>query len=278
MAIQTRQFESLRTLLLRHAAIALEPGKEYLAEARLSPLALELGFPSTDELVVASVAAGGEVRRRVIEAMTTNETSFFRDKHPFEKLGEFVLPRLLANRLRQRQLNVWCAASSTGQEPYSLAMVLFEHIPDICNWQVRILATDIAEGILERARSGSYTEFEMRRGVPPHLQERYFQREGDRWRIDARVRRLVEFRQLNLDSDWGQMPRLDLVFMRNVLIYFGVDVKRRILNKVREGMSADGWLCLGAAETTLGVCERFDRHAVGGAVFYSPRAQSPGVA
>jgi chemotaxis protein methyltransferase CheR len=265
-------FEFLKSLLSQQSGIVLEPGKEYLVEARLAPLVQEAGAPGTPELLrLARPQAAAELRRRIVEAMTTNETSFFRDLHPFDLMRTRVLPRLLERRAAVRRLDLWCAASSTGQEPYSLAMLLLEHFPLLRDWQVRILATDLSEETLAKAKEGSYSQMDVSRGLPPALLAKYFDRDGARWRVGPAVRRLVEFRQMNLAAAWPSLPRMDVVFLRNVLIYFAVQTKRQILERMHGQLAADGCLFLGTAETTLGVCEAFDREASERAVLYRPR-------
>lgn len=268
------EFDFLKSMLSQQSGIVLEPGKEYLAEARLAPLAQELGAPNTSALLqLARSAAANDVRRRIVEAMTTNETSFFRDLHPFELMRTKILPRLMERRSAARRLEIWCAASSTGQEPYSLAMLLLEHFPALRDWQVRILATDLAEEILAKARDGSYSQLDVSRGLPPEMLGKYFRKDGSRWRIRADVQKLVEFRQLNLAATWPSLPKMDVVFLRNVLIYFSVQTKRLILERMHGQLAADGCLFLGTAETTLGICDAFEREASDRAVLYRPRPQ-----
>ncbi|MBX3461816.1 MAG: protein-glutamate O-methyltransferase CheR [Planctomycetes bacterium] len=274
MPLTAQQFEGLRAFVLERSAIVLEPGKEYLVESRLAPLAREFGYASLGDLLLQlGPRANHELCRRVVEAMTTNETSFFRDAHPFEALRTHILPELVGRRRHRRRLDIWCAASSTGQEPYSLAITLLEHVPEAARWQLRIVATDLAEDILARAREGRYSQHDVNRGMPPALLGKYFQREGDGYRVRPEVKRLVEFRQMNLAQPWVGLPPMDLVFLRNVLIYFSVATKKRILENVRSVLAEDGYLCLGAAETTLGVCDAFQRCPIGKAVLYRPVAQ-----
>jgi chemotaxis protein methyltransferase CheR len=199
------------------------------------------------------------LHQKVIEAMTTNETSFFRDFHPFEALRKTIVPELMAKREKERKLNFWCAASSSGQEPYTVAMVLREHFPSLANWTVRFLATDLSMEMVERARVGRYSQLEVNRGVPAPLLVKYFQRLGVEWQVKDELREMIDFRQLNLVDSWPSMSEFDLVFIRNVLIYFDVPTKRAILAKVRRLLRPDGYLFLGAAETTLNIDEGFER-------------------
>lgn len=206
--------------------------------------------------------------RRVVEAMTTNETSFFRDVNPFEALRYEIFPRLVKSRSDTKVINLWCAACSTGQEPYSIAMLLRDAIPDLGSWSVTITATDLATDVLERAKEGSFTQLEVNRGLASGHLSRHFDKEGDRWRVKPEVRRLIDFRQLNLDDHWPVFPPLDVVFLRNVLIYFNVDTKRKILESVKRFLAPDGYLFLGAAESTLGLSEEFQRSQAYNATYY----------
>ena len=203
---------------------------------------------------------------KVVEALTTNETTFFRDHHPFEALRSEVLPRLIAGRQRTRNLFVWSAACSTGQEPYSLAMLIREHFPELKDWDVRILATDFSQAALDRVNLGRYRQLEVNRGLPAPLLVKYFEREGAEWRVRSDLRSMVETKQLNLVEQWPSMPFVDVVMLRNVLIYFDVATKKKILGHVRKIMSSDGVLFLGAAETTLNIDDSFDRMTVGHAI------------
>ncbi len=269
MSIQQSDFMFVRELVLARSAIVLEAGKEYLVEARLGPLARDSGHGSIAELVEAlRRAPSGPLTTRVVEAITTHETSFFRDNHPFESLRDHVLPALLA-RPGDAPIHLWSAACSSGQEPYSIAMLLEEHFggriepaassarPGVA--RLRIIATDLSEQVLERARSGRFRQLEVNRGLPAHCLTKYFTRSGLEWQVGDRLKRWIDFRPLNLIGDWGALPRFDIVFMRNVLIYFDVETKKRILGRVRRTMSREGWLFLGSAETTLNIDESFRR-------------------
>ena len=269
MPLATRQFDFLRRLLQQESAIVLDGGKEYLVEARLSPIAESLGLPDVAALLdKLQTAPTADTRRSVVEAMTTNETSFFRDGHPFDALRTNIFPDLLVARAAQARLEIWCAACSTGQEPYSLAILLHELVPDLARWRVRILATDLAERMVTRAREGLYSAAEIGRGMPDHLLQKYFQRDGNRWRVGRQLRSVVEFRQCNLSAPLPQLHAMDLIMLRNVLIYFDVATKRRILEATGRVLAPDGYLCLGTAETTLGICDRYQRVTFGKAVFY----------
>jgi chemotaxis protein methyltransferase CheR len=248
----------IRTLVRRRSAIVLEPDKNYLIETRLTPLAQREGLASLQELI-ASLRANriDDLQHRVVEAITTHETSFFRDIHPFEALRTVVLPELIARRPNQ-SLTVWCAACSSGQEPYSLAMLAHQHFPDLARGRLRIIATDLSDAILARARDGLFSQIEVNRGLPAALLAKYFTRQGLYWKIMPEIRRMVEFRQHNLATAWPTLPALDLVLLRNVLIYFCVDTKKTILAKVRCVLKPDGYLFLGASETTVNLDAAFE--------------------
>lgn len=255
-------FEYVRRLVREEAAIQLDERKDYLIRARLSCLAQSEGLPSVDALL-AGLAADPALRRKVVEAMTTNETSFFRDVHPFETLREVVLPGLIERRAGSRRIDIWSAACSSGQEPYSLAMLIREHFPALQGWNVRILAMDLSRPILDRARAGRYSRLEVNRGLPARLLVRHFRADGDAWRISDELRRMVEFRELNLAGPWPGLPRFDLVFMRNVLIYFDAPTKTAILERTAEILRPDGLLFLGGAESTISIPSRFRRVQIG---------------
>ena len=263
MSLSSRGFETVRALVKQHAAIVLEPGKSYLVEARLAPLARRAGAASLDALVDELRSTPfGALHAKVVDAMTTNETSFFRDLHPFEALRKAIIPGLVRRREIERKLHIWCGASSSGQEPYSIAMLLREHFPRLRDWSVVLIATDISEEMLERAREGRFSQLEVNRGLPAPLLVRYFEKDGAEWRIADDVRRMVTFRPLNLVKPWPPMPPLDLVFLRNVMLYFDLDSRREILGRIRRALQPDGHLFLGAAETTLHVDDAFERVAV----------------
>lgn len=253
------EFQYFATLLEKHAGIVLEPGKEYLVEARLGPMARDSGFASVGALLQdLRQNAMGRAHWLAIEALTTNETSFFRDEHPFNALRDVILPELIARRAMTRTLNIWCAAASTGQEPYSLAMLLRDSFPQLLGWTVSFIATDLSEATLARAREGRFNTTELGRGLPPVFRQRYFTLDGDGLRVRDEIRRMVAFRAMNLVGPWPNMPELDLVLLRNVLIYFNVETKRNILQKVHRYLRPDGCLLLGAAESTLHIEESYE--------------------
>ncbi len=273
MTITATDFDYISSMVRDRSAIVLERGKEYLIEARLQPLARANGAGTVAGLVhELRRAPSGPLRDLVVEAMTTNETSFFRDAHPFTALADHLLPDLVRARSGTRALNIWCAACSSGQEPYSIAMLVHDIIGADPSWRVRLLATDLSPAMLARTKAGLYTQFEVNRGLPAHRLVRHFRREGLGWQIEEPLRRMVETRLLNLDVDFPSIPAMDIVFLRNVLIYFDIATKRQILTRVRRVLRPDGYLVLGGAETTLNLDDSFERVQIGRAPVYRMRA------
>lgn len=265
----------LRDLVYRRAAIVVEPDKDYLLESRLVPVAKANALESLDELAKKVRADERQpLAHAVIEAMTTNETSFFRDAHPFEALKTKILPDLVAARASSRVLRIWCAAASTGQEPYSIAMAVREAFPALASWNVQIIATDINATVLARARTGVYRQLEVNRGLPAQLLVKYFDRVGAEWQVKDDIRRMVSFQELNLLDRWPIFSAQDVVFVRNVLIYFDVATKRKILGRVRETLRDDGYLVLGGAETTLNLDDGYAPVRIGSTVCYQPKTSS----
>ena len=260
MSLNPADFNFVRALLRERSAIVLDDEKAYLAECRLSMLAQRERLGSTTDLV-ARLRGGqaGGLAQQVVEALVTNETYFFRDLHPFECLRQTVLPELLRRRAGERRLNVWCSACASGQEPYSVAMLLCEHFPALDTWDVRLLGSDLSRAMVERARQGRYTQLEVNRGLPARLLVKYFQKDGAGWQVKEAVRRLVEFSEVNLVGAWPAFPLLDVVLLRNVLIYFDVATKKQVLGRVRRLLRPDGFLFLGAVESTLGLEDAFER-------------------
>lgn len=252
MALRPQDFDFVSRLARDSAAIVIEPGKEYLVENRLSPLAAQEGFASLSALIdmLRRDPSFGPLHVKVVDALTTNETYFFRDFHPFETLRKTILPELLRRNLNSRQINIWSAACSTGQEPYSIAMILREMVPDLATWKIRIVGTDINQNVLLQAKQGVYNQLEVNRGLPAAQLIKHFSKEQNSWRIKDEIRNMVEFRQLNLIDPFHHLPRFDLVFIRNVMIYFDIESRRSILTKIRDRLHPTGHLFLGTAETT----------------------------
>jgi chemotaxis protein methyltransferase CheR len=262
VSLAQTDFDYVANLVMKCSGIVLEPEKGYLVESRLLPLARREGLSSIAELVGQLRASSlNGLQNKVVEAMTTNETSFFRDLKPFEAFRQVVMPELIQRRAAEQRIQIWCGACSTGQEPYTIALVLREHFAAYSHWKITIVATDLSTEVLARARAGRYSQLEVNRGLPAPLLVKYFQRCGTEWQIKEEVRRLVEFRQLNLlDSAWG-IKSADIVFLRNVLIYFDVPTKKTILVKIRQLLPGAGYLFLGGAETTMNLDDSFERVA-----------------
>ena len=258
MALAERDFSYVRDLVYGSAAIVIEPGKEYLVESRLAPIAKEEGFVDLSGLVakLRSAPQNG-LHRKVVDAMTTNETTFFRDLYPFDMLRTEILPRLIEARKSTQVLTIWCAACSTGQEPYSVAMLLREHFPLLSRWRVKIYATDYCGPVLEKAKAGVFGQLEVNRGLPAPMLIKYFERRGSDFHIKDEIKSLIDFRQLNLMDQWPAMGPVSVIFIRNVLIYFDVATKKRILSRAHDLLTPDGTLFLGGAETTLNLEDRF---------------------
>ena len=254
-------FEYIRQLVHERAAIVLEDSKCYLVNARLTPLVEREGYSSIGELVeiLRKQSPYSPLVKSVVEAMTTNETSFFRDIAPFDALRTEVLPRIITQNAHRKEINFWSAACSSGQEPYSILIDLKEHFAHLADWRVSFVATDISSEMCERTRKGEYSQVEVNRGLPAKLLVKYFSRRGMRWQVKDDVRQDLSVRELNLIQPWPNLPPMDIIFIRNVMIYFNIETKRQILMKLRRVLRPGGFLFLGGAETTLGVDEGFER-------------------
>lgn len=263
-------FDYVRRLVEERAAIVLEESKNYLLTARLTPLAEREGFRSIGDMVrdLRSRPPHSQLHKSVVEAMTTNETSFFRDIAPFDALREKVLPEVIEHNQAERSLNIWSAACSSGQEAYSIAMILAEHFPQLAGWDVSIHATDISSEMVERTKEGIFSQLEVNRGLPARMLVKYFSRKAARWQVKEPLRARLRVQEANLIEAWPYFPKFDVVFMRNVMIYFNVETKRQILAKVRRVLKPTGFLFLGGAETTLGVDSSFERVPIANASCY----------
>lgn len=253
-----QDFEFISSLIKSRSGLVLTPDKSYLLESRLMPVARKHGLKGLDELV-------GQMRSRndeaiiveVTEAMTTNESFFFRDIKPFDLLRDDVLPPLIENRAAKKHLRIWCAAASSGQEPYSIAMVLKELGAKLAGWRLDILGTDISRAILDKAQAGQYSQFEVQRGMPIQLLLKYFDKTDETWQIKDEIRNMVQYKYWNLLDDLKPLGGFDIVFCRNVLIYFDAETKGKVLEQISNLMPEDGMLFLGGAETVLGVTDKF---------------------
>jgi chemotaxis protein methyltransferase CheR len=279
MTIRNSDFNYICDMVRKHSAIVLEPGKEYLVESRLNPLARQEGFSSLEHMVdCLRSSTSSDLHRKVVEAMTTNETSFFREMRVFDMFRKAILPKLLVDRARERSLNLWCAACSTGQEPYSFAMLLREHFPTVDGWNITLIASDISREILARAREGRFNQLEVNRGLPAHLLVKYFEKQGATWEISPDIRRMVEFREINLIHSWPSLPRMDVISLRNVLIYLDLETKRNILSRIPSLLDSEGYLLLGGAETTTNVDDAFEAVLLEGATCFRLKKRSPSAA
>jgi len=253
----------------------LDADKKYLAELHLAPLAAKAGFDSIADLIAhLQIQPFGTLHIQTIEALITNETSFFRDFHPFEALKNFVLPEMIQRQQGIPALNIWCAAASNGQEPYSIAMLIREHFPLLAGGKVKLIASDFSTKVLTRARQGIYNDFEISRGLSKSLRDRYFQKQGNEWLLNQEIRQMVEFRHLNLLESWSALPRMDIIFMRNVLLYFDTETKNAILTKVSRLLKSDGYLFMGGGETTINLINSFVRVQLGKTICYQPQKNS----
>lgn len=269
MTITPEDFQFVSDLVRVKSAIVIEQGKEYLIDSRLTPLARSEGFASLSELVRGlRHRPPPALEARVVEAMTTNETSFFRDLHPFQVLRDNVLPSVMQRRASSRRINIWSAACSTGQEALSIAMTMRQHVPELAKWNVQIYCTDLCTAALDRAKAGLYRQLEVNRGLPAAMLMKYFSREGNDWRAHDDLRAMFTHRSMNLIEPWPVLPEFDIVFLRNVLIYFDVDAKKMILERMRRAMAPQGFLFLGGAETVLNLHDGFQRNAAGAGSCY----------
>jgi chemotaxis protein methyltransferase CheR len=255
--VTLQDYEFLRKLLKERSGLDLSADKQYLVESRLIPLARRAGLNGIGELVQKMKTGGETLTTKVVEAMTTNETFFFRDKIPFDHLRDTILPQLIPARATRRSLRIWSAASSTGQEPYSIAMCLKEFGPALSGWRIEIVATDLSQEVLEKSKAGIYSQFEVQRGLPIQMLVKYFKQTGELWQLNADIRGMVQHRQLNLLQDFSGLGKFDVIFCRNVLIYFDQDTKVRIFERLSKVLEPDGTLMLGAAETVVGISDAF---------------------
>ncbi len=252
-----QDYEYLRKILKERSGLDLSADKQYLVESRLVPLARKAGFAGIPELVAKMKSGAEALTADVVEAMTTNETFFFRDKIPFDHLRETILPALMQTRASRKLIRIWSAASSTGQEPYSIAMCLKEKAAQLAGWRFEIVATDLSQEVLEKSKAGIYSQFEVQRGLPIQLLVKYFTQTGELWQINADIRGMVQHRPLNLLQDFSHLGKFDVIFCRNVLIYFDQDTKANIFERMSKIVEPDGMLMLGAAESVVGISDAF---------------------
>jgi chemotaxis protein methyltransferase CheR len=276
--IEGPDFDYIRTLVKDHTAITLDRSKVYLVNARLLPIAREAGLDSVLLLLRRLRSSSfSELHSRAVEAIVTTETSFFRDHFPFEALRMEVIPEMISRRRNcERSITIWSAGCSSGQEPYSIAMMIRDAFPELAGWNLRIFASDVSNAMLERSRAGVYSQNEVNRGLPAAALVRHFRQQGTSWQVKDEIRAMVTFFRHNLARDTPALPPIDILVMRNVLIYFDVETKRDVLGRVRRQLRRGGLLMLGTAETTLNLDERFQRQRTGRAVFYrNGEAEAP---
>lgn len=250
-------FDFVSRLIKSKSGLVLSEDKTYLLESRLMPIARKRGLKDLGELIGAMRGGDRNLVEEVVDAMTTNESFFFRDTKPFDQFRHVVLPHMIKQRASKRHLRIWCAAASSGQEPYSLAMILDEFKTQLAGWRVEIIGTDISREILTKARAGLYSQFEVQRGLPIGLLVKYFQKKEDQWQISSEIRSKVQYKEFNLLEDFRPLGQFDIVYCRNVLIYFDQPTKSDVLARVSALMPDDGFLFLGGAETVLGISDKF---------------------
>jgi len=255
--MRPEDFDFVAKVLKDRSGLIITPDKAYLLESRLTPVARRRGLKGCDELVGGLRTASEDLLREVTEAMTTNESFFFRDIKPFDQFKAMVLPQLLQTRAAKKSLRIWSAASSSGQEAYSLAMLLKEEAARLPGWKIEIVGTDISVEMLEKAKAGFYSQFEVQRGLPIQFLVKYFKKNNEMWQIDPAIRAMVQYREYNLLHDLKPLGQFDVVFCRNVLIYFDQPTKTRVLDNISRIMPDDGLLYLGGAETVLGISDKF---------------------
>ena len=272
MTISKQEFDNFSNLILEKSAIVLEPGKEYLVENRLAPLIRQENLAGLGDLF-EQARKNSKLLTQVIDAITTNETMFFRDTHPFTTLKKVVLPDLIEKRKDKKVLNIWSAASSSGQEAYSIAISIKEAYPYLSDWKFRILCTDISNAMLERVKQGSFSQLEVNRGMPASMLIKYFKQNGTQWVANNELRAWMDVRYLNLADAWGYIEAMDVVFIRNVLIYFDSKMREQILTRISKVIARDGYLFLGATETILGVEADFEARTNDKTIMYVPKGK-----
>ena len=250
-------FAFVAKMLKDRSGLIVTADKAYLLESRLTPIARKRGLKSLEDLLAALPSGGEDLQREVTEAMTTNESFFFRDIKPFDQFKSLVLPKLIEGRASRRSFRIWSAACSSGQEAYSLAMIIKEEGAKLAGWKIEIVGTDISHEMLEKARAGVYSQFEVQRGLPVQMMVKYFKKNNESWQIDPAIRSMVQYREFNLLHDLKSLGQFDVVFCRNVLIYFDQPTKGKVLDGISRIMPDDGLLYLGGAETVLGISDRF---------------------
>ncbi len=273
MPLATMEIDFLKQLIAQRSGNVISSNQDYLLESRLIPVAKSVGLENVHALVAElRKQPGSALPERVAEAMTINETSFFRDMAPFETLKDIVIPTMIQKRASTKSLSIWCGASSSGQEPYTIAMIIREYFNELCSWNVKIHATDLSEEMVKRTQEGAYSQFEINRGLPAPMLLRHFERSGAQWRARPELRKMVDARRMNLTSAWPIASQYDIVFLRNVMIYFDQPTKERILTRIHKVLRPDGYLFLGGGETLITLNVPFLREPTGKTVCFRPVA------
>ncbi|SOB95460.1 CheR family methyltransferase [Thalassospira xiamenensis] len=275
--MRPEDFDFVSRLIKSKSGLVLSQDKTYLLESRLMPIARKRGLKDLTELIAALRGGDRVLVEEVVDAMTTNESFFFRDTKPFDQFRHVVLPHMIKERASKRHLRIWCAAASSGQEPYSLAMILDEFKTQLSGWRVEIIGTDISREILTKARAGLYSQFEVQRGLPIQLLVKYFQKKEDQWQISQEIRSKVQYKEFNLLDDFRPLGQFDIVYCRNVLIYFDQPTKTDVLARISALMPDDGFLFLGGAETVLGISDKFKPLARQRGIYQLNRPGAPDV-
>lgn len=270
--LNAADYAFLVDFLRQRSGLSITSEKTYLIESRLKPIASRLGFKTATELVRRLRTADEALARTVTDAMTTNETSFFRDKVPFDQFHDVMLPALLKARREYAQLRIWCTAASSGQEPYSLAMII-EATAELTGWTIELIASDINSEMVERAKEGLYSQFEVLRGLPIQMLARHFHNEGGEWRLSSSIRQRVQFEVFNLIDSFEAIGKFDVIFCRNVLMYFDQAMKNDVLGRLADVLAQDGYLVLGSAETVLGSGKGLDPLVNARGIYVKARVQ-----
>jgi chemotaxis protein methyltransferase CheR len=273
--MRPEDFDFIAKMLKDRSGLVITRDKAYLLESRLTPVARKRGLKGLDDLLASLKTAGEDLLREVTEAMTTNESFFFRDIKPFDQFKDMVLPAMLKLRGGRKSFRIWSAACSSGQEAYTLAMILKEEAPKLAGWKIEIVGTDISTEMLEKAKAGLYSQFEVQRGLPIQYLVKYFKKTNEMWQIDPAIRAMVQFREYNLLHDLKTLGQFDVVFCRNVLIYFDQPTKTRVLDNINKVVPDDGFLYLGGAETVLGISDKFKPIPEQRGIYATNRATAP---
>ena len=249
-------FDLYQNLLKEKSGLALTQDKCYLLDSRLTPVSRKHGFANLEAMTMSlRGVTKPDLIKDIIEAMTTNETSFYRDSKPFDQFRDIIIPHLIKTRSTTKKVRIWCAAASSGQEPYSLCMLIKENAAKLAGWNFEIIGTDISTDILETAKKAEYSQFEVQRGLPIQMLMKYFEQKGDRWALKPEIKSMVQYKYFNLLEPMSMLGKFDIIFCRNVLIYFDRETKAKVLQNMAALMPDDGFLFLGGAETVLGVTD-----------------------